>query len=320
MEDLALSLDRRNAEDLMRPPAPATPGCQLDQLIKAIQDPDEPPSLIEACEPVPGDSDPTGVSLEGKLSLEDTIRKYIPDDSDLALAFKKRKSRFWMVNDQEITLMDDEDLMDSFQTSSRRSKQLELLIIQDVNLDCYKALCAKYKAALDQENIMGHIVRFDKISPAMDNAQAVESDLAGRYPGLTFGTWSSGNFTAIQATSSADSQPFATDESNFRFNLVVEASRAKAREHLSRLRIRHLFFWGSSVRQEILELDDLNEQRRISAQVSCVRLEADFCKIRHGEMFDETYTDSSARPDPSRLSPSSCREQCQCEPLKLTSH
>ena len=315
MEDLALSLDRRNAEDLMRPPAPATPGCQLDQ-VKAIQDPDEPSSLIEACEPVPGDSDPTGVSLEGKLSLEDTIRKYIPDDSDLALAFKKRKSRFWMVNDQEITLTDDEDLMDSFQTSSRRSKQLELLIIQDVNLDWCKALCAKYKAALDPETIMGHIVRFDKISPATDDAQAVESDLARRYPGLTFGTCSFGNFTSIKANRSADSEPFATDESKFRLNLVVEASRSKAREHLSSLKIIDLLFCNSPVRQEILELDDLNEQRRISAQVSCFRLEADFCKIRHGEMFDETYTDSSARPDPCRLSPSSR----QCVPLKLTSH
>jgi hypothetical protein len=320
MEDLALSLDRRNAEDLMRPPAPATPGCQLDQLIKAIQDPDEPSSLIEACEPVPGDSDPTGVSLEGKLSLEDTIRKYIPDLSDSALATKERKSRCWMVNDQDIIPTSDKYLIDSIRTSSRRSKRLDLLIIQDVNLDWCKALCAKYKAALDPETIMGHIVRFDKISPATDDAQAVESDLARRYPGLRFQTCSSGNFTATQANRSSYSQPFAIDESNLRLNLVVEASRGKAREHLSKLRLEDQLFWDLSVRQEILELDDLNEQRRISAQVSCFRLEADFCKIRHGGMFDETYTDSSARPDPSRLSPSSRREQCQCVPLKLTSH
>lgn len=299
MEDLALSLDRRNAEDLMRPPAPATPGCQLDQPIKAIQDPDEPSSLIEACEPVPGDSDSTGVSLEGKLSLEDTIRKYIPDESDLALAFKERKSRSWMVNDQGIIPTSDKYLMDSFRTSSRRSKQLELLIIQDVNLDWCKALCAKYKAALDPEIIMGHIVRFDKISPAVDDAQAVESDLAGRYPGLRFGMCSSGNFTAFEAIGPASSPSFAADGSKFRLNLVVEASRGKAREHLSEVRIKHPFFWKSVFRQMILKSDSLNEQRRISAWVSCLRLEADFCKIRHGEMFDETYTDSSARPDPS---------------------
>jgi hypothetical protein len=255
------------------------------------------------------------VSLEGKLSLEDTIRKYIPHQSDLALAFKERKTRFWAMNDQHYISESSEycglDLVDTFRSSASRSKQLNLLIIQDVNFDWCKALCARYKAALDLEIIMGHIVRFDEISSAMDNAQAVKSDLARRYPSLRFEVYPSGNLTAIEAIVSADYQSFATDESKFRLNLVVEASRGKAREHSSELGNKIPFFWKSAVRQEILESDGLNEQRRVSARVSCLRLEADFCKIRHGEMFDETYTDSSARPDPCRLSPSSRREQFQ---------
>lgn len=93
MEDLAPSPDPQNGEDLMRPPAPATPGYQLEQLIEDAEqhaplpvqssDADEPSSRIEASEQASDESDPT------EVSLEDTIRKYIPDNSDLANSLER---------------------------------------------------------------------------------------------------------------------------------------------------------------------------------------------------------------------------------------
>jgi hypothetical protein len=113
MEDLALSLDRQNAEDLMRPPAPATPGSQLEQLTGdkeqhapppfRVPDSDELSSLVDASELASNFSDLTGVSLEEAdltdLSFEDTIRKYIPDKSDLATSLKQRDTFACLVGD-----------------------------------------------------------------------------------------------------------------------------------------------------------------------------------------------------------------------------
>ena len=165
MEDLASSLDRQTAEDLMRPPAPATPGYQLEQLIEHTEqhappsvqfsDSGEPPSPREASEQSSDDSDSIGVSLEETdmtgLSLEDTIRKYVPDGSELAISLEQRDTTARIFSDGDEYAIKEQSgfKINTFLDYAEAFKRPSLLVIQDANIHWSKALCAKYPYSLD---------------------------------------------------------------------------------------------------------------------------------------------------------------------------
>lgn len=103
MDDLAPSSDQQDAEDWMYSPAPAPPGRQLEQVKEGTEqqapspvqqpDADEPSLPTQASAQAFDDSDST------EVSFEDTIRNYIPDESDLALSLQQRHTFAWIVNE-----------------------------------------------------------------------------------------------------------------------------------------------------------------------------------------------------------------------------
>lgn len=243
MEDLVSSLDRQNAEDLMRPTAPATPGYQSEQLMEhtdqhappSVQSSDtgEPSSPREASEQASDDSDSIGVSLEETdmtgLSLEDTIRKYVPDGSDLAISLRQRETTACIVQDgyQFATKNSETDeLLDMAEACKRPS----LLVIQDANIHWSKALRAKYPNSLTPELLAGHIIRFDKIPSTYGETYSIEGRLATLYPDARFKVSSSGSFMSVDMVDT-----ITQEEHRFSLDFIVGSYHGEASTHLSKI-------------------------------------------------------------------------------------
>ena len=257
MEALALSIDEQNAEDWG-----PTPECKEEQQTSGQDQ---------------GNSDLT------ELSLEDTIRKYIPDGSHPALSLKQRKSSLWFVEDDGVAWPPIENLdfevIDRYRAPLKLLGRSSVLAIHDINLDWCQALRARYRAALHPELLAGHIIRFDEISSAQGDAQDIELDLLTRYPDAKIMAYSSNNFIAVQMTGSGESVTFTAGESAFRLGVTFQASRGKAHERLVDLYRSAAMLRDVPFRQDRFEKDEFNRWRRISACITCFRLEADFCKI-----------------------------------------
>jgi hypothetical protein len=106
MEDLAFSIDQRNATDWASASELAAPRNQQDQLPDSIQHRgqhvvtpapstlhDEPVDLAERPRQ---DGDNDGAA---KLSMEETLWRYIPHDSDMARSIGQRSSRIWIIGE-----------------------------------------------------------------------------------------------------------------------------------------------------------------------------------------------------------------------------
>jgi hypothetical protein len=266
MEALALSIDEQNAEDWNCAPALTTPEC--------------------------GDAQPTSGQDQGDanltgLSLEDTIRKYIPDDTHAAFSLKQRESSVWFVQDHGSVWPSGSnlewDLIDPERNFSKGIGQSSALVIHDINLDLCKALCERFEATLHPELLAGHIIRFDEVTSILGNAQVVERDLAIRYPDAKIEVYASGNYMAVQMAGSGDPLTSTAEENAFNLNLTFQASRDKARAHLSNLNFRNFMLKNAPFRQDRFEKNEINQWTRIIVHITCFRLEAEFCKIWHAE-------------------------------------
>jgi hypothetical protein len=289
MEDLVLSLDRQNAEDLMRPTAPAAPGYQSEQLIEhteqhappSVQSPDagEPSSPREASEQASDDSDPNGVSLEETdmtgLSLEDTIRKYVPDGSDIAISLEQRQTLACYVGDgfEAASLQQSDSEINRFLDWAEARERPYLLVIQDASIHWSKALCAKYPDSLTPELLAGHIIRFDKIPPTYGEPDAIESHLEKLYHNANFTVSSSGSFMSIDMD-----ETFTWEEHRFNLDFIVGSYHGEASAHLSKIIKDSSRRCKLNKRSDVFERDEQNNWRRISVRLSCIRLAADFRK------------------------------------------
>ena len=290
MEDLASSLDRQNAEDLMRPPAPATPGYQLEQLIEHTEqhappsvqfsDSGEPPSPREASEQSSDDSDSIGVSLEETdmtgSSLEDTIRKYVPDGSDLAISLEQRQTLAWQVGDGTSQFLAEQSDLDEILVSRLTTNWTSpcLLVIQNPNIHWSKILCARFPESCSPELLAGHIIRFDKIPSTYGEIGSIESRLATLYPGAGFKVFPLDSFMSIYMDDT-----ITQGEHRFNLDFIAGSYHGEAFTHLSKTIKADFRTYQLNNREDVFERDEQNNWRRISVRLSCIRLAADFRKI-----------------------------------------
>lgn len=292
MEDLALSLDRQNAEDLMRIPVLAAPGYQLEQSMEGTEshaplpvqspDADKPSSPIEASQQDPGISD------SSRLSLEDTIRKYIPDKSDLATSLEQRNTFACLVGDgieRTTEERSDHNKINDFLVQAETPGRPSLLVVQDANIHWSKVLCARYPKSFSPELLAGHIIRFDKI-PIIPSTYSkrddIQSYLNTLYPDAEFTLYSSGNFMSINMN---DRFHLANDEFNLDF--IAGSYHGEASTHLRR--VSHRPIKSSHNRLDVFERNEQNNWRRISVRLSCHRLALDFRKTRNITMSGNIF-------------------------------
>jgi hypothetical protein len=282
MEDPASSLDQQHAEDLMRPPAPATPGNQQEQLIEDTEqqaplpvetsDTDEPSSPIQASVEDSGNSNPT------ESSLEATIRKYIPDKSELAISLELRETYAYIFgnNTQGSTnVQSDLECIDGYLTQQEAREGPSLLVIQDANIHWAKALCAKYPEALSPEILAGYLIRFDKIPSTYGKTDAIGSYLEKLYPDAGFRVDLSGGFMLVER-----SDTWQGLENRFNLDFVVGSYHGDTSTHLSAEALDSFSTNKPGTRSDVFERDEQNSWRRISVHLSCIRLAVDFRKTR----------------------------------------
>jgi hypothetical protein len=92
-----------------------------------------------------------------------------------------------------------------------------------------------------------------------------------------------------------ESRSLRAEKSVLRFRLTFEASRGKAHDHLSDLKVNAARVGVNIFRQDIFEKDESNRWRRITAFITCFRLEANFCKIRTSKYLHTVFTDCRGR-------------------------
>lgn len=280
MDDLALSLDRQNAEDLSRPTELATGGRQQNQksrqlLLPSLQRSDTNLSLASRI----ADHGSDDINLAAK-SLEDILKEFIPDHSDMALSFGDRKSRVMFMSTWGGHLFPlghepNFDRVDSRRKLSR-PKGHGTLVIEDVNLKCYQELRAKYPGVIDPAIFAEHTVRFGDLPVPHGNVHTINERLVTDYPGAAVNVNSSGNFMAIQmrGQDQPDELHFGWKH-GFHLDIRFEATHGEAQKHILKISGglgRHDY------RTDVYERDALSYWRRISCRITCFRLEAGFCE------------------------------------------
>lgn len=293
MEDLALSLDRQNAADLMRPQAPATPEHRVEQPIKDTEqyaplpvlspDADKPSSPIEASQQDSGFSD------SSRLSLEDTIRKSIPDKSDLANSLGQRHTWACLIGDGIEWTTEEQSDLDEINERLNKAEargRPSLLVIQDANIHWVKALCTKYPNSLRPELLARHIIRFDKFQFTNSIDDAIQSYLWTHYPDAGFRVTSEGRFMSISTRGM-----FEDEENQFNLDFIVGSYRGDASTHINSVDTRRRYRRTLIGRSDVFEKDEQKNWRRISVRLSCFRLAADFRKTGTLTCCGKVFTD-----------------------------
>ncbi|KAM0717871.1 hypothetical protein Q7P37_006203 [Cladosporium fusiforme] len=231
--------------------------------------------------------------LDG-MSFEDTLWKYIPEDSDLALSIKQRKCVYSFRGDNSFTLGPEEAVLSAHEVLGYFSDLYgpsspihRTLIIQDINLDWCKALCSGFPGAIDPDFIARHIIHFDKL-PAVYEMEDLQNDLTKRYPHAGTSIESSGNFLGVQMSLSN----YAIGGNGFHIDLQIEPSSSEAQQHIRYLRNARPF----ASQWDFFERDESNKWRRRSTRVSCCRLEECFCKSE-GSYHSQSTVAKKLYPD-----------------------
>ena len=285
MEDLALSLDRQNAEDLMRPPAPALPVHQVEQLIKdteqhaplqgQVSDADEPSPPIQTSGQDLGNSDPTD------SSFEHTIRKYMPENSDLAISLEERHTFACIVGDDDFQKGTDaqsslNDIKD-FLALAEGLEKPALLIIQDANIHWSKALCARYPKILSPELLAAHVIHFDEI-PIVKSTdgkpKSIESYLDRSCPEAGFSVSWSGDFMSIGMEGILRAK-----KDQFNLDFVVGLHHGEASAHPGVFFERSMFRRRLAKCSDVFKRDEQANWKRISGRLSYFRLASDLRKM-----------------------------------------
>jgi len=186
MEDLASAIDQQNAEDLLRPPALDTPEPRQEQPIEVAPASEEhaqsPGPCVLPVEDSGHNNNDAGIP---QMSLEDVIRRRIPDDSELGRSIRQRCSFFSAVSHDGTQIPGDPRYFDLDVVRSELQRKGSL-IIEDINVDCGKTLCAAYPGVLHPEIMAEHIVRFDEISAVPGIEAEVVRSLESCYPDAEF--------------------------------------------------------------------------------------------------------------------------------------
>lgn len=282
MDDLALSLDRQNAENFSRSPELATSGRQQDHESRQLLLPSLQRSDISLASARISDHCFGDVNLAAK-SLEDILRKFMPDDSDMALSLNNRKSSvmFMSTFGERLIPLGHEpnfDEVNFYRNSVSRPKGLGTLVIEDVNLKCYQKLCAKYPGVTDPAIFAEHIVRFDDLPVPHGNVRTINERLVTDYPDAVVNVNSSGNFMAIKMRGHYDhlDELHFGWKHGFHLDTRLEATHGEAQKHILKILgglRRHGY------RADAYERDAPSYWRRISCRTTCFHLEAGFCEF-----------------------------------------
>lgn len=145
----------------------------------------------------------------------------------------------------------------------------EILLVEDIDLDQCKALCAEYPATLHPVLLANHIIRFDEIHSTSDSVDAIRQDLKLRYPRAGITVQSSDKFMFVGAKTLDDAPMADDDKRGFHLDFTVENSqRSEA----------GLLIDGRDSRNDVFQLDALGNWRLISARMSCFKLATNLCK------------------------------------------
>jgi hypothetical protein len=201
-----------------------------------------------------------------KLSMEETLWRYIPHDSDMARSIRQRSSRIWIIGEGGILRPQDKNQLDFDIVRKLHDVQApngsNVLFIQNINLDWCKELCDEYPEALDPDDLAEHVIRFGEL-PSM-------KELAQRYPNTRIDMDSSDDIAYIHMAVER-AEPKA---SGFHLDVAIGAPSSEHNRDLHRLlmpdtmsRFRHDVFIRETFRW-----------RRVTSRMTCVRLKDAFCK------------------------------------------
>jgi hypothetical protein len=203
MEKPARSTDQRNATDRASASELAAHEFQQDQLTDSIRHRDqfvavpEQPTLherpVDPAEQPKQDGDNTGAAT---LSMEETLKRYIPDDSDMARSIKQQKTQVWSIAEDDHWWHEGELNLDRLRKLQVQSTEgYIVLFIQDSNLDWCKALCAEYPGVLSPEDLAEHVIRFDGLpSTHLEwDPRGIGEKLGSLYPTAKIRVQPSGN-------------------------------------------------------------------------------------------------------------------------------
>ena len=275
MEDLALAIDKQNAENLMRPSALATMERRQEQPTEAIPFTETlgPPS-VQSVLPVENSEDNNSDTGISQLSLRDEIGRRIPDDSELARSLEYRTSLCKVVGHDGTEIV----LREFYIAEVRnRLSGKGVLVIEIVSIDTGEDLCAAYPAVLHPELMADHIIRFDEFPAVPRGGAGVEWRPVSCYPDAGFEVQIWHDFMVIQ-TGGVNRQQ-RLENSYFHLGFIIEDPRRPISSpfHLQDFIVNHK---NTNHRlQDVLQKDELNRWRRVSVRVSCFQLEGDFCKI-----------------------------------------
>jgi hypothetical protein len=262
MEDLVTEIDEQNKDDWTSPPPRlAAPECQQDRLTESIHhrnrfavmsiEPAHDPEPDIPAEDVKYDDDDAGTA---RLSMEETLRKYISDDSELANSIRQRESRLWIIDDTDNVWPVSHLDLDRVRIRLGMSAEGGIvLFIQDINLEWCKKLCAKYPEVLSPQILAEHVIRLDKLPPTHGSRQSIEECLTLLYPGATIEC--SRDYVSIQMKHES-TQPTAN---GFHFDMESGMPSIEVRKF----------------RQEVFSRHAFNTWKRSSSRMTCVQLEED---------------------------------------------
>jgi hypothetical protein len=223
------------------------------------------------------------------LSFEDTIRKYIPDKSDLAFSLEERHTWACLVGDGIEWSTEEQsnvNMIKNYLVRAEARERPSLLVIQDANIHWSKALCAKYPKALSPELLARHIIRFDKLPSTYGTLDAIKGYLWTQYPDAGFKVSSFDSFMSIRTEGT-----FQDEENRFNLDFIVGSYHDDAS---TQIRIVDMSPSSKRIltnRSDVFERDEQDDWRRISVRLSCFRLAADFRKTGALTCSDTTFTD-----------------------------
>jgi hypothetical protein len=274
MEELAFSIDQRNATDWASASELAAPKSQQDRLPDSIQHRgqhvvtpaqstlhDEPVHLAEHPRQ---DGDNVGAA---NLSMEETLGRYIPDESDMAHSIRQRNSRIWIIGEGGILRPQDKNQLDLDIVRKLHDVQptngSKVLFIRDINLDWCKKLCEEYPETLDPDDLAEHVICFDEL-PSM-------KELAQRYPNTRIDMDSSGDIAYIHVpVERAESKA-----SGFHLDVAIGALSSEHGRDLHWLLMPDTM---SRFRRDVFIREAFSPWRRVTSRMSYVRLKDAPCE------------------------------------------
>lgn len=145
--------------------------------------------------------------------------------------------------------------------SSANRGRPEILLVENIDLDQCKALCAKYPVTLHPMLLAKHIIRFDEINSTSDSIDAIRKDLKLRYPtaGIKVQSW--GDKIMVVGARDLGYSPMVNENGcGLHLDFTVETPQ---QSEVGPPR------GGRGFREDVFQPDKLNIWRLISVRKSC---------------------------------------------------